>query len=148
MTNTAISDLGQTIEVDNTIEKTITALGNGTLKAGNIVGINNTTGKIQALNVGTLELGCYIVKGDGKTAIDTALPDGKAVTLIVPKSGHNYRVFIADQGAAKYRGQFMKPNASAVGELTANTDATTAGNVAILNKDVADDDRVAEVTWL
>lgn len=148
MAKTKISDLGQTIEVDNQPEKTITALGNGTLKAGNIVGINNSTKKIQALNPGTLELGCYIVKGDGKTAIDTALPDALPVTLIVPKSGHNYRVFISDQNAAKYKGQFLKPNASVVGELTVNTNATTAGNVAILNLDVADDDRVAEVTWL
>jgi hypothetical protein len=148
MAKTAISDLGTRIAVGNEPERLISALGNGVLKAGNVVGINQTTKKIQALNPGTLELGIYIVNGDGKTAIDTALPDGLPLSLIVPKSGHTYRVFIADQGGAKYQGQAMKPNASAVGELTVNTTHATAGCVASLSKDIADDDLVAEVDWL
>lgn len=148
MANTAISNLGTRVAVGNEPEKLISALGNGTLKAGNIVGINESTGKVQAVNIGTTELGIYIVQGDGKTALDTAIADSTPLSLIVPKSGHKYRVFISDQNAAKYKGQALKVAATTVGELTSNTNHATAGTVASLAKDIADDDRVAEVEWM
>jgi hypothetical protein len=147
MANTKISDLGPEIALSSGGETRIPALGNGTAKPGHLVGITDATGKVVGTDIGASELFHGILDKGYKTDIDTAIPDGTPCSVIVPKSGRKYRIFCTDQGGAVVSGMPWKISETA-GSLTANTNMVTAGNVALNDKAIANDDLVGEYIWL
>lgn len=150
MANTKISDLGgREISLSGKPQKYIPALGNGTAKPGDIVGITDATGKVVGIDIGASEMFRGILDNDYKTAEDTAIPDGSPCNIIVPKSGEGYRVGITDPTGAVVSGLPHNVSATA-GKLTgaANTSMNTAGNLCVNSKPLANGDTVMEVDWL
>lgn len=147
MATTTIAALGSTIAVSSGGEKRKAALGNGTNKAGAIVSISASTGKIVASDIGVSELFEGIVDLRYDTAIDTAIADGAPLSVIVPTSGHVYRVRLTDPGAAGGAIGLPVGFSAGAGELAILAALNTAGAVAYLAKAVVDDDTVAEVIW-
>ena len=96
MALTKISDLGgQVILGDYTDETILPAIADGTAKAGNAVYINAAGQAVQTdVDVADFFTGYLLphYKVDVDTAITAALP----CSVVIPKSGHLYGVFIND----------------------------------------------------
>jgi hypothetical protein len=149
MSNTKISDLGsRRIAISGLPEIRKTALGNGTAKPGDVVGVASATGKVAGSDDGAFEYFEGIVDDDPTIAEDTAIADGSPLSLIVPQSGHLYRVHTDDPGGAALRGTSMGfgAGAGALDQLDELNDADKT-TMAYLEKDQANGDTVAEVRW-
>lgn len=150
MANTKISDLGsRKISLSGLGEIKIPALGNGVAKPGDIVGITDATGKIVGIDIGASELFRGIVDDKPEIAENTAIADGAPCAVIIPQSGHIYRLGITDASGAVVSGLPHKVSATA-GKLEgpANTNMNTAGNMAVNTKALANGDTVMEAQWL
>jgi hypothetical protein len=142
MVNTKITDLGgRKIALSPFPEIKLGALGDGTSKPGDLVYINTSGKAVYA----TTALFNGIVDDDPTIAENTAIADGAPLTIIKPKSGHVYRVKMADQGAGRAVGANMVL-ANGTGAITYQGD-TTLDILAQLNTAVVDDDTVCELTW-
>lgn len=147
MANTKISDLGdRRIAISGLPEIRKPALGDGTAKPGDIVGINSS-GKVVQTQVGTSELFDGILDDEPILAEDTAIPDGYACSVIVPQSGHLYRCKMEDAGGSVAAGM---PHAvgSTAGALEDTANLNTATPLAKLEKAIVDNDTVGEFRWL
>jgi hypothetical protein len=150
MANTAITDLGgRDIAISGLPEMRIAALGDGTAKPGDIVGITDATGKVVQTDIGASELFRGILDNDHKTAEDTAIPDGSPCSIIVPQTGHRYRIGCSDPTGAVVSGLQHKMSATA-GKMTgaANTNLNTAGNMCTNAQALANGDTVMVAEWL
>ena len=104
-------------------EHIISGKADGTLKAGNVVGIVSTTGATEGDIDGTTDAafeyfhGILLPRYD--VDCDTAVADGLIVELVIPKAGRIYNVAIADPAADKPAGQIFGYN-------------TTDGNLTII----------------
>lgn len=141
MANTAISDLGDKIALSAGGEITKTALGNGTLKAGNLCYVNASTGKVATTSTTAFE---GIIKEHYSIDIDTAITDGVGCDVIIPQKGHIYRVFMTDAGAGKVKGTPVKMGDGVVTCVALNE---TADIIGYLESAIVDDDTVCEVRW-
>jgi len=92
MSKTKLSDLGSSVCVDDQNEKTVPALGNGTGVPGDLCGIDASNGRIVGTYTGTVDQFVGILKEDKITGTETAPVADAPVTLVVPKSGHSYRI--------------------------------------------------------
>lgn len=149
MANTTIASItsGDTVSLSSGPEVKVPALGDGTSKAGNIVGLNSS-GKATNVNADTVDLFQGILEKRYDTDIDTAIADASPCNIIVPKSGRVYAVRIADQGGSLSKGWAL--TFGTAGNLTtagAAGLAATAPIVAYLDEDIVDDDVVARVRW-
>ena len=147
MVNTKISDLGsRKIALSGKEEIRVPAKGDGTSKSGDAVGIAVTTGYAVRSDIGASELFIGILDDQPDMADDTAITAGKACSVIIPQSGHKYRVKMEDSGASQYKGQPLgfSDTAGAFEDVAA---LSTAGCVATLAKDIVDDDTVCEIYW-
>jgi len=149
MANTKISDLGNEICLSAGEEIRIPALGNGTAKPGEIVGVTDATGKVVGIDIGASEMFRGILDKGYKTDIDTAIGDGVRCSIVVPRGGRLYRIWCTDPTGAVVSGLPHAISATA-GNLVgaANTNMNTAGNMAINHKALANTDRVGEFMWL
>ena len=147
MANTKISDLGdRRIAISGLPEVRKPALGNGTAKPGDIVAIDSTTGKVVATDIGVSELFEGIVDDDPTIAEDTAIADGKPLSLLLPSKNHVYRTKIEDPAGAKVAGQPYGFSDTA-GALEGLAAANTAGCQGYLHTAVANGDTVGEIRW-
>ena len=150
MAKLKISDLGsRKIALSGLGEIYRPAKGDGTAKPGDLVGIIESTGKVVRTDLGagtTSETFVGIVDDDPTLAEDTAIPDGQELNLIVPTSGHKYRVKMEDPGGAVLKGAPMgfSDDAGAMEDIAT---MGTAGVYANLDKSAVDDDVVCEVSW-
>lgn len=147
MANTKLSDLGGGVCIDSGEELTITLLADGTAKAGWLVG--QSAGAVTARGVdvdGNLDEMIGILMERYDTDLDTAPTAGELVKVVIPRSGRRYRVYMSDQGGAKYAGEPMVPHATDAGQITAGGDVE-AVHIGRLAKDIADDDRFCELIW-
>jgi len=149
MVNTLISEItsGDTVSKSSGPEIKEPALGDGTSKAGNIVGLD-ASDKATNVNANTVDLFMGILEKRYDTDIDTAIVDSKNCSIIVPISGRKYAVFIADQGGSLSKGWAL--TFGTAGNLTtvgADGLADTLPIVAYLDEDIVDDDIVAIVRW-
>lgn len=150
MANTKISDLGsRKIAVSGLGEIRIPALGNGTAKPGDVVGVTDATGKVVGINIGSSEMFRGILDDDPTLAENTAITDGKACSIIIPQKGHRYRVHCKDPSGAVVSGlphKFGDVAGTVLG--AANTNMNTAGNCCINSQALANGDTVMEAEWL
>lgn len=147
MANTKISDLGsRRIAISGLPEIRKPALGDGTCKPGDIVGVISATGKVVRTDIGASEYFEGIVDDDPTIAEDTAIADGAPLSIIYPTSGHVYRTKMEDPGGAEERGTPIgfSNEAGALEDLAA---VNTAGLVGYLETDMANGDTVGEVRW-
>ena len=99
MVKTLISEMGGSICVSSAEETYVTAIADGTAKAGHLVGLIIATGVVAGCNTTNVDEFVGILCERYDTDIDTAIGSGKTVRIVLPKSGHKYRMFTADLGA-------------------------------------------------
>ena len=141
MVNTTIAALGNTIAVSSGGEIRKVALGNGTLKAGNLCFIDASTSKVATTSTTAFE---GIIEEKYDTAIDTAIADGASLNVIVPESNHIYRVRMADAGAGKIVGTPLKMGDGIVACVALGE---TADIIGYLERAIVDDDTVCYARW-
>ena len=105
MANTSLSDVATKVAITAGNETYISALGDGTAKPGDAVGLTSA-GKVVQTDVGASEsfVGFLVANRSDSVTIDTAIADGTPCDIVVPKSGHIYAVHIEDPAGTKYEG--------------------------------------------
>lgn len=142
---TKISDLGSQICVDDENEHLVPALGNGTAVPGDMCGIDAANGRVTGVNDGTDENFVGILKESKITGTETAIVADVKCSLVVPKSGHRYRIRCLDTVDTQEAGYPMGFSTTAY-KMDALADAEiSVARLSIAKKE--DDDTVAEVIW-
>lgn len=143
MAKTTMSQFGAGVCVDNEKEHLVPALGNGAAVPGDLCGITAADGKVLASQTGAVGF-IGILKEDPVTGNETAIVAGVPCSLIVPKSGHRYRIRCNDL-AGDY------PVGTAMGFVATDYKLGVAADIvhaiARLSSPYTDDDLVCEVTW-
>jgi hypothetical protein len=146
MANTKISDLhgSRKIARSGLGEIRKPALGDGTAKPGDAVGILDATGKVVRADLGAQELFVGFLDDDPSIAEDTAIPDGNPCSVIVPQSGHVYATKMEDPGGALASGQPLGlSNDAGAFEDVANMTTAQAG----LEEAMGNGDTVGLLRW-
>jgi len=148
MVNTKISHLGgRAIAISPGGEIRIPALGDGTAKPGDLVGITDATGRVVRADLGASELFRGFLDDLPTLAEDTAITAGLACSVIIPTSGHVYRLKVEDPGGAVTSGvphTFSNEAGALEDQAALNTAAFQAVNV----KALANGDTVGEFQWV
>ena len=131
-------------------EEIITAKADGTLVAGNVVGvlttIGATMGDIDGIVDGGFESVLGIVLPKYNVDCDTAVADGLAVEIVIPKAGRRYNVAIADPTAA-LAGRYPFIYGGTDGNLVKGTLDVLLLAVCRSARGIADTSRFAEMIW-
>ena len=157
MAKTKLSDMGGIVCVDGRENELImAAISDGTAKPGHliqIIGIGAgvaTANEILLADVGVSRMmGILLPKYNADC--DSVIVDREICEYVVPSSGHKYNVACNDVGAGALAGTVGTTCImSAVdGEITVGTlDLEVAIFIALVSKEVADNDRYAEVIWV
>lgn len=147
MANTKISHLGsRLIAIDGLAEIRRPALGDGTSKPGDLVYIVDATMYATCADLGAVEYFNGILDDLPTIAEDTAITAGVPCSVIIPQSGHHYRVHMEDPGGAEETGTpvGLSDHAGAMEDYAA---MNTAGVQGYLSKAMANGDTVGEVQW-
>jgi len=96
MANTKLSDIGTKVAIASKGKKTVSALGDGTAKPGDAVGIILATGKVVQTDIGVSELFTGFLDINVETDMDTAIVDGVPCEIIIPQSGLDYNIQVED----------------------------------------------------
>lgn len=96
MANTTLSSVAPKVALSVGGEKRKPALGDGTAKPGDAVGIILATGKVVQTDIGASELFVGFLDINVDTDMDTAIGDGIPCEIIEPTSRHIYNVQIED----------------------------------------------------
>lgn len=96
MAKTKISDLGSSICVDDQNEKFIPALGNAAAIPGDLCFVDPSNGRVKGakIDAGAGEHFQGILMESKITGTETAIATDIPCKLVVPKSGHGYRIRI------------------------------------------------------
>jgi len=143
MAKTKLSDLGSSVCVDDQNEKLVPALGNGTTIPGDLCNIDPTNGRVVGTDSGDEQHFSGILMESKITGTEAAPATDIPCMLVVPKSGHNYRIRTIDLNEDWKVGQGMQPSGTA-GKMET---WTHFGNIARLALPYKDNDTVAEITW-
>ena len=143
--------LGGVVCVDGRAgERIISAKADGTLVAGNVVGIittiGATLGDIDGVEDAVYEGVIGIVLPKYNVDCDTAVADGLVVELVIPKAGRKYNVAIVDPGAALPAGQGYVYSTTS-GNLDKSTIEAQLLAVCRSARGIADTSRFAEMIW-
>ena len=148
MSKTKISDLGSTICVNDQNEEYIPALGNGSAVPGDLCYRDPTNGRLVGTDLGAADLFEGILMESKITGTETAIVTDVPCKLVVPKSGHKYRIrTLPDASGATTDlqiGQGMDFSATA---YKADVAADIVHAIMRLSLTYIDNDEVAEVTW-
>ena len=146
MAKTKITDLGSSVCVDDQNEKFVPALGDGTFGLpGNLCYIVAANGRIAGADVGTAEFFVGILMESKITGSETVIVQDVPCKLVVPKSGHNYRIRCDDLGATVIVGNAMTFSTTVYkGEKAATILTGFLGRLAL---EGLTGDTVCEVTW-
>ena len=147
MAKTKISDLGSSVCVDDQDEKLVPALGDGTFGIpGDLCYVVEANGRIAGADIDAAEFFQGILMESKLTGTEAIIAQDVPCMLVVPKSGHNYRIRIN-----------IATNTDEVGGGV--TFSTTAGKaettdltlilsfIGRIALEVLTDDTVAEITW-
>ena len=147
MAKTELKHLGSSVLVDDQDEKFIPALGDGNALPGELCYIDPADGKAKGAEVGAQEFFSGILMESKITGPETAPVAGVPVTLVVPKSGHNYRVRCIAAGDTDEVGTGVV--FSATPGYVETTDTTLAlSKVGRIALEVLVGDEVCEITWI
>ena len=147
MAKDELTDLGSSVCVDDQNEKYIPALGNGALIPGDLCSVIPGTGKVQGATIGALEFFSGILMESKITGPLVAPADGVPCTLVVPKSGHNYRIQCNAAGDTDEAGTGV--TFSNVAGKAETTDTTLLlSKIGRLALEVLAGDTVCELTWI
>jgi hypothetical protein len=145
MVRTLIRDYGTSVIASSDgDEEIIPALGNGVAIPGDLVSIASTR-KVAGSDVGANEEFAGILMESQITGTETAIGDGVPCDVVVPISGHRYRIRMLDPGADFEMGYALTFSATA-GKADVAADIIHA--LCTAAKPVYDTETVAEVFWL
>lgn len=141
-----LSDLGGKVCVDDQNEKFIPALGNNAAKPGDLCYIDRDTGRVAPCRIGFTEFFAGILMESKITGPDAAIATDVPCKLVVPKSGHDYRIQInIATNTDEVGGGVTFSNVNYKAETTDTTLLLSfIGRIAI---EVLVNDLVAEITW-
>jgi len=145
MAKQKISDLGSSVCVDDQNEKMVPALGNGVGIPGDLCGIDPANGRIVLSATAIIEQFVGILMESKITGTETAIVADIPCKLVVPKSGHGYRIRCDDLGATVKVGHAMKFGTTAGKALKEAT--LLLGGLGRLALEGLTGDTVCEVTW-
>ena len=95
-----ISELGGQVILGDYIDETIIpAIGDGTAKAGWVVGLT-TAGVVAGVDTGAPDALIGILLPHYLIDVDAAITSPYPVSVVIPKSGHLYTVFVADANSS------------------------------------------------
>jgi len=151
MAKTTLKSLGSSVCVDDQDEKMIPALGNGTAIPGDLCYIiptaGATLGRVGPANVGATEFFSGILMESKITGTETAPAADVPCKLVVPKSGHGYRIRINVAGDTDEIGTGV--TFSGTNYKGETTDVTLAlSKIGRLSLEVLAGDSVAEINWI
>lgn len=92
MAKTTLKELGSSVCVDDQNEKYMTAVGDGTAIPGDLCYIDPADGKAKRTDIAAQEFFSGILMESKITGTETAPTADTPVRLVVPKSGHGYRI--------------------------------------------------------
>lgn len=145
MVNTKISQLGsRDIAISGLPEIRIPAMGDGTAKPGDLVGITDATGRVAQTGTGGADYFHGILDDVPDMAENTAITAGKPCSVIVPQSGHKYRVKCLDFGGAAVSGVAVIHGTAGAVTFDGAIENATLGYLA---EPIVDDDTVCEMRW-
>ena len=147
MANTALSDVATSVSLSVGGETRVPALGDGTAKPGDVVGIVGATGKVVQASAGSSELFVGFLDINVETDMDTAIVDGVPCEIIVPKSGRTYACRIENPSGTEYEGQPYYISDTA-GALEAAATLNTAGVNSVLAGTTTTGDLYGKIRWL
>lgn len=143
MANTTIVSLGgRDIAISGLPEIRKPCMGDGTSKPGDLVYYVDATGYA---TYSTTALHTGILDNDYKTASNTAITAGAPCSIIIPQSGHQYRVKFKDAGGAKPTGTPLIHD-TGTGQVQFGGD-DTKDVLGYLAQPIADDDTVCVIQW-
>jgi len=146
MAKTELGHLGSKVCVDDQNEKTIPALGDGTSVPGDLVYIDPADGKAKGADIAAKEFFSGILKESKITGPETAIVAGVACTVVVPKSGHGYRIRCNAAGETDEVGGGVTFSTTAGKAETTDT-TIILGFIGQLSLEVLVGDTVCEVNW-
>jgi hypothetical protein len=143
MVLTKISELGSSVCCGSKLEEEIIpALGNGTAVPGDQVYILTADGKVAGSDLGAAELWTGILMEHPTLGTETAITAGLPCSVVIPQSGHRYRIRCLDLNAATQIGSPLDISATAY-KVDAAADVNNA--LYVVSKPNADGDTVVEV---
>jgi len=145
MAKEKISDLGSQISVDDYEEHTVPALGNNAAIPGDLCAIDPNNGRVVLTGTGIIEQFVGILKVSKITGTEAAIATDVQCSLLVPKSGHRYRIRCDNVGATLKVGHGMKFGTTAGKALKEAT--VLLANLGKLSMEAITGDTVVEVTW-
>ena len=148
MAKTKISDLGSSVCVDDQNEKYIPALGNNAAIPGDLVYVDRTTGRVAPTDIdaGVGEKFSGILMESKITGPEAAIATDVPCKLVVPKSGHGYRIRCNIIAATSDKaGEGVTFSATAYKAQTGTT--LLLGHIGRLAVEAAVGDTVCELNW-
>ena len=142
-----LSALGGIVCVDGRAGETIiTAISNGTSKAGQVVGIPIATGIAAGSDLGAFEFfkGIQLPRFD--TDVDAVVTAGKVIEIVIPKPGRRYNVAIEDPAGDLDDG-YPFIFGDTAGNLEKGTNTLDVKAEARASGGIANTSRFAELTW-
>jgi len=143
MSLSKVSDYRGSVCVNASEEFYVTAIADGTCKAGNVVNVTTATAAVAQTDVDSVDLFTGILEVRYDTDVDTAPTAAKIVQVVLPQVGHKYIVTVVDLNASG-PGIPLTFHTTA-GSLTKVTDVE-ATHVARTWR-YTDGDTIAEVIW-
>jgi len=150
MAKLKITDLGSSVCVDHQNEKLVPALGDGTFGIpGDLCYVVETNGRIAGADIDAAEFFVGILMESKLTGTEDIIGQDVPCTLVVPKSGHNYRIRINvadddDEVGAPVTFSDTAGKAETTQSVALTLILGFIGNIAL---EVLTGDSVAEITW-
>ena len=124
-------------------EEIVAALGDGAGIPGDLVSIGSDR-KIVLADAGAVELLSGILKESPITGTETAIVAGVGCSVVIPKSGHRYRIRCLNLAADKEIGFPLDVSATAG---KADAAATMVASIFSISRAYTNTDTVCEVRW-
>lgn len=142
---TLLSEFGSKVCVNDENEHLVPALGNGTTGIpGDLCGITAADGKIKGTDLAAVDEFVGILKEDPVTGTEAVIVAGVQCSLIVPKSGHRYRIRCLNLGGHKDVGQGLDFSAT---PYKADLAADIVHAIMRVSSPYTNTELIVEVTW-
>ena len=143
MANITLASIGNKVDLSGGSPR-VSALADGTAKAGDAVGITQADGKVVQTAVGASEMFVGFLAPRYDTLNSVAPTAGVPVEIIVPQSGKVYGVFIEDPSGTEGQGvPYTFSNTAGAMEAA----ATAIVQLASLAQDVNTGDLYGKIRW-